>query len=362
MKICILSMQAVDNYGSVLQAYSLKKILKSLGHSVSFIDIKRGEDEHLNTLCVADDIQEEGKTTFTEKVKGKLNRMQLHKSFEKFRKMYLNNDTSDCELKFDLCIIGSDEVFNCMQKSKWGFSPQLFGDVRCADKVITYAASCGFTNVDMLSGEMKKAISSAMSNLSAISVRDVNTAIFVKALSKEHTIFNLDPVAIGDFSEEIKERDCSRKLPKQYCIVYSYQDRMNEPWIKNSIKSYCDKHNLIPIAPFGRQSWIKSCGYLSPFELLTAFNCADAIVTDTFHGTIFGAKFGRRLAVIIRDSNRNKLLDLIQRMGIEKHIIREGDDLESVLKQELDRKIIDDFLLQERDSALRYLGENTILN
>ena len=42
MKICILSMQKVNNYGSVLQAYSLKKNIENLGHTVDFIDIKKG--------------------------------------------------------------------------------------------------------------------------------------------------------------------------------------------------------------------------------------------------------------------------------------------------------------------------------
>ena len=46
MKICILSMQRVLNYGSLLQAYSLKKILTEMGHTVDFIDIEPNEKEN----------------------------------------------------------------------------------------------------------------------------------------------------------------------------------------------------------------------------------------------------------------------------------------------------------------------------
>ena len=42
MKIGILSMQRVINYGSFLQAYALKHTLENLGHEVSFVDIKKG--------------------------------------------------------------------------------------------------------------------------------------------------------------------------------------------------------------------------------------------------------------------------------------------------------------------------------
>ena len=36
----IMSMQRIRNYGSFLQAYSLKKIIESLGYKVEFIDYK----------------------------------------------------------------------------------------------------------------------------------------------------------------------------------------------------------------------------------------------------------------------------------------------------------------------------------
>ena len=52
MNVCILSMQQIDNYGSVLQAYSLKKIIEGLGHQVEFIDIQKGSDEKLNLECI----------------------------------------------------------------------------------------------------------------------------------------------------------------------------------------------------------------------------------------------------------------------------------------------------------------------
>ena len=45
MNICILSMQRINNMGSLLQAYALKKILEMNGVEVSFIDIKYIEED-----------------------------------------------------------------------------------------------------------------------------------------------------------------------------------------------------------------------------------------------------------------------------------------------------------------------------
>ena len=40
MLVGILSMQRIVNYGSFMQAYSLKKMVESLGHRVVFVDYK----------------------------------------------------------------------------------------------------------------------------------------------------------------------------------------------------------------------------------------------------------------------------------------------------------------------------------
>ena len=66
-----------------------------------------------------------------------LNRLKIRKiadeqdwHFEEFRKNILGIKDKDNENQYDLCVIGSDEVFNCMTPSPWGFTSQLFGNVR----------------------------------------------------------------------------------------------------------------------------------------------------------------------------------------------------------------------------------------
>lgn len=59
-KVEIISMQQVDNYGSVLQAYSLKKMIESLGFEVFFADIEKGKNEKLNLQCAERDVARSG--------------------------------------------------------------------------------------------------------------------------------------------------------------------------------------------------------------------------------------------------------------------------------------------------------------
>ncbi len=363
MKICILSMQKVDNYGSLLQAYSLKKIIEGFGHKVEFIDIKRGEDENLNIQCeklsICTSVKDKNWLIFQiSRVLNKLSNIEAERVYNHFRvnELSINENTTDAF--YDVCVIGSDEVFNCLQKSKWGFDSQLFGNVKNAKKVITYAACCGCTNEESLSEDLRNAIVAAMYKLDSISVRDENTEKFVRALTGRECFYNLDPVAVWDFSAEIQNIDLSGKLPKRYCIVYSYKERIADGYTISAINSYCRKHNLALIAPFGKQKWIKGRKPLTPFELLKAFENAECIITDTFHGALFGAKFGKKMSVIIRESNRNKMEDLTIRLGIEKHVLTDINKLEDILNIEIDRRGIKKVLDNARKDTFKYFEEN----
>ena len=46
MKVCILSMQMVDNMGSLLQSFALKRILEEMNVQVEFLDIASNEEDN----------------------------------------------------------------------------------------------------------------------------------------------------------------------------------------------------------------------------------------------------------------------------------------------------------------------------
>ena len=64
------------------------------------------------------------------------------------------------------------------------------------------------------------------------------------------------------------------------------------------------------------------------------------------------------MAVIIRESNRNKLMDLTFRLKIEDHVLQDINELENVLNKNLDRPEIDKILARERERSITYLREN----
>jgi hypothetical protein len=361
-------MQRIPNFGSLLQSYSLKKNLEQIGYEVYFIDIMKNEEDNklLNGNC--DDFSDEcdrknGVLSKLSKLdRYVLNRINIRKradmqdfKFDEFRKSILRIKDEDNKKSYDACIIGSDEVFNCKGASHWGFTSQLFGNVCQASNVITYAASCGSTLYESLPIAVQEKIRHTFMQVSGFSVRDENTNSFVSNLTNKPVYNHMDPVVIESFDEEIAASRLPDKLPDHFCIVYSYYNRIHDKAEIRAIQEFCKRKKLKLVTVGAPQMWIKNHLVLTPFEMLKVFQKADFVITDTFHGTIFSAKFTKRFATMTRVSNKNKLLDLVYKLGIEKHLISSMDQLSEVYNYEKNQNIVNDISTKERFRAMHYL-------
>lgn len=363
MKIGILSMQRVENFGSVLQAYSLKKIVESItDEKCSFMDIEKQPGDDQIDIPVVDYSIENGKKSIRRKLdKYIINRLLKYLAYKRqiaelrtFQDTFLQlNDKSNS--LFDICVIGSDEVFNCLQPSSWGYTSQLFGNVRNASKVFTYAASCGSTSCDQLSQALKVSISDALHNLSNISVRDRNTFNFVYEITNQEAAINLDPVVVGNFDDEIEKNNYS--WTGKYCILYSYYNRFHDKEEIDKILEFCKRNKLKLVSVFAPQYWIKNYVVLNPFEVLSFFKNAEFVITDTFHGTIFAAKYARKYSILVRESNKNKLMDLVNRLGISDHVINNIDDIDLIFDITDDKKVIRKIEAEELCKTKQYFKQ-----
>ena len=364
MKICILSMQDVENYGSLLQAYSLKQMLEEFGHSIQFLHIQTNSAENELVGHAEEFVEDHDYLGLFSKIKKVdkyffnriRNKLATHKQFlflDDFRNKHLPSDNGE---KYDLCVIGSDEVFNCMLKSKWGFTSQLFGNVKEANEVITYAASCGSTLVGNVPEKMKIVIRKSFERISAFSVRDENTESFVRELSINQNIhINMDPVVVADFDSLIDQEELPVNFPKRCMIVYSYPNRFHDETEIELIKQFAISNGLEIVSLGGYQMWIDKPYALTPFQLLNAFKYAEFVITDTFHGTIFAAKYSKAYGVLTRPSNYNKLSDLVNRLGIQDHLMNSIDEIDS--KYLMPKTDISEIIRVEREKTLDYLRQ-----
>ena len=367
MKVCILSMQQIDNMGSLLQSYALKKTIEKLGNEVEFIDIaKRDEDYELlgNYKQKYHEEREKdgiiGKISKTDRYT--LNRLKIKRksieqgaAFNKFRVEQLNIEKKSHQ--YDVCVIGSDEVFNCLNSGAWGFTSQLFGNVPEANKVITYAASCGSTKYDEIPVKVAEKIRKTFKNVTAFSVRDENTHKFVAKLTDKQISDNLDPVLIYNFNHEVEQTSLP-EMPEHYCVIYSYYNRIHTAEEIDAIKGFCKKHQLTPVAIGAPQFWIKDYIVCSPFQCLKIFKESDFVVTDTFHGTIFASKYANKFAVLARASNKNKLLNLVEKIRMKDQLMSNIVEIEEKYSFWKSKEKFSSIIEEEMKKTVQYLKSN----
>lgn len=342
----ILSMQRVINYGSYLQAYALRELLKDDGAGeLYFIDIIPGR------ILVNDAIAKQHKyvryaaklwhlaksSHLISGIKTFLFNRKLTRSIQAaWPVLGLNKQASDT---LDLLVIGSDEVFNCCQDVHWGYSTQLFGDIPAsvARRVASYAGSFGYTDLDKLEFYgIDTEIAGHLKKLSAISVRDENSASIIKCLIGKEPLIHVDPVLAYGFQKELKSFT-ERPMTVPYMIVYSYQGRINSPKEIDEIKKWAQSNGLKTISIFCRYDWCDEAVLpANPIEVLRWFKFADCVVTDTFHGTIFSVIAQARFATLLRESNYNKLHYLLQSLGLLNRVADETHSVMEILSSKMD--------------------------
>ncbi len=366
MKVGILSMQRIVNYGSFMQAYALKKIIEDLGHEVIFVDFHVG-------LTI------EKKKNLKRQLRHCIGESYIGAVYHKYQKKNCDREMSELERKYieclpilgiseernyrenvDVLVIGSDEVFNCVQMNPAvGYSPELFGYKNRAKRVITYAASFGSTKLDDLYRyQIDKEISKYLRKIHRISVRDENSRKIVSKLCGITPEIHFDPVLVGNVENDVVEKE---ELDK-YIAVYGYINRFSEEESK-AIQNFARDKKLKLVSLYGYQSFCDQNIACRPDEILAYFKNAEYVITDTFHGAIFSIINKKQFAVFVRlndspvASNQEKLQDLLIRIQLQSQKVTCLESLPDILQQSIDYTKVDVIRSQQRQRTIEYLKE-----
>lgn len=354
MKVGILSMQKVMNYGSFLQGFALKKTIEELGHQCEFIDIDQGyifpELKRSYGFLLKKMVERYMKWDV-------LPRLHYTRVFQKrfnvefFNLLGVNTHTI---AHFDTVVIGSDEVFNFAQRVPWGYTPQLYGKVSNTDKVISYAASFGHTTLQNIEYYgVKNEIGSSLRSMATISVRDRNSYEIVQTLIGKTPFIHVDPVLMFDYLPYVQ-------LPnlKDYIVVYTYPNRIKDEKEIAAIKSFARKYNKKLISIGFYFPWCDETVIPTPFEVLGYIQQANYIITDTFHGSVMSLKFNRPFVALVRYSNKQKMMSLLSQFGLDDRIVENLNYLEDKMLQAINYAPVNSLLKNERKKSLDYLKNN----
>lgn len=374
MDVAILSMQRIVNYGSFLQAYALKRTIEDMGCHVFFADY------HIEPCITPCEHQRNVSwRVLYKKIKGRILKLKYQRankkycvksdSFQTFGISYKNKyiqwlgiDEQRIENpEADVLLIGSDEVFNCLQTNPdVGYSKELFGFHSRADRIISYAASFGNTTYDGLHRyQIDNEIGTMLKKFDAISVRDGNSAFIVRRLTGNTPEQHIDPVFLYNFDREIAENEMSIPF-ERYIVVYAYNQRIKKEEAR-AIRKFANASGAKLIAIGGDQFFCDLSLFPNPFEVLSVISKALFVFTDTFHGCVFSIKLNKPFGVFVRYGegqkygNSQKVLDMISKFHLQNRVITSFDFFQSQITQPIDYAKINQIINKEKEIAWSYL-------
>ena len=351
-KVGVITVHKNVNYGANLQAFASCRYLNKKGFDCKVIDYTLPSHEksvHLFSWLKQSWDGDKNKT-FSRKIKlaAALALSMLWKSkrlttFAKFRKKYIKM-TKPCtkvqdivNLNLDTVVCGSDQIWNPTITD--GVNPIFYGAIDGVQTKISYAASVGKDKFE-LNDENK--VKDLVLALDYCSVREENTAQYLSRLTGRSIETVCDPVFLLDKTDyESIAAKCLFK--KNYVFLYSV---VHNDDLTAIAKDYADKHNLPLIevctekTKGAKHQQINTFG---PSEFLSCFQYAEAVFTNSFHGTAFSLIFQKDFYIVDNKAGGSRITNLLEKVGLLDRLISE--------------KIEQDFSVIDYEGCERLLSE-----
>ncbi len=317
------------NYGGILQELALQDTLKEIGCDVEIINYKPSEE--MNTFSVKRNIR----YLTMDKVKQKLHRARntneisddveksiklRHAAFDKYRNQELKlslpityNQLKSGKLVYDKYVCGSDQIWNPDYNI-----PSFFLDfVDDKKRKIIYAASFG---KETLKKYETKRYGEFLKELQYVSVREETAQKLVSKISGREPELVLDPTLLRPYEYWKKKADTSKKKYTNY--IFCYFLNLTKEKIEES-QRYAERNNCkIVMIPYLHDREDEVFGDIqdanvAPNDFLKLIENSTAVLTDSFHATVFSLIFNKEFWVFGRNSgsyNMNTRIDNILKL------------------------------------------------
>ena len=372
MKIGVLTLPLHNNFGGILQAYALQKVLKDFGHNVVLIDksryvslgpwykkypiyIKRSINKFIfgkNIIVKADAEQ----NRFL-KIIAKYTEPFIEKYI---RRVYTKDFSNIREKDFDVLIVGSDQIW----RPKYFYSriEDAYLDFAKEWKIkrITYAASFG-TEEWEYTEEQTNNCATLLKKFNAVSLREssavqlCNDNFGVKA---EHV---LDPTMLlckEDYIKLFKNYNTAQSEGNLFCYI------LDEGEEKKSIIDCIAKEK-------GLKAFYVNSRYEeldAPLEeriqqpvekWLRAFNDAEYIVTDSFHACVFSIIFNKPFIVYgNRERGLARFKSLLSIFELEERIVSTKEEATKAISKPINWEKVNESHRQWKEKSMSFLVNN----
>ena len=366
MKIGIITLPLHTNYGGILQAYALQRVLQDMGHDAILLDsypqcprmkpFPLQQMFYLKRLLMKVVAPHKALPLFYEKEA--IVRYQKKEHIRRFYRQHVRHvpfgegatlNSND----FDALIVGSDQVWRPIYDSKNILERYLsFAKDWTQVKRIAYAASFG-TDAWEYTEEQTSECRRLAQIFDAVSVREESGVTLCKEHLSVDASWVLDPTLLVDtrhYMEHIANADAD--YPSSMCFGYILDASEEKEAIfhriaasrglqSSSFQNVDDPDN--GEAP-SVESWLK------------AFHDAEFVFTDSFHGCVFSIIFNKPF-IVYGNVNRGmaRFYSLLSMFGLESRLVSTPDEAVNVACQPIDWDAVNNRLSELRKFSMDFL-------
>lgn len=387
-KVLILTQPLRTNYGGLLQAFALQKVVKDLGFEVLtdnpfFLrDLslrKRMKDFAARFVYGVLRGDKKYKPLFKRRLKREDYEYAAQNILPFIEKRIANIDffggqaqpsRQDID-KFDYYICGSDQVW----RRRYGDVKRYFFDFLKARETtadvpikrrFSYSASFGLDNIDEYSKQEKQDCRELIKSFSSVSVRERDAIKIVEQEFSFSAVQTLDPTLLLEKEDYISliGNTSKQESEEPYLFVYIL-DKSEQK--KELIDILSRRLNLRVKDIMPKKDWKTSkkdteSVFPAVEEWLDCFDKADFVLTDSFHGTVFSIIFNKPfLSVGNKDRGLIRFTSLLSLFGLEDRLIFSKKDLTGVLLHnmlKIDYAAINETKSLLKEQSIDFLKQN----
>lgn len=341
----ITTLHFYNNFGSVLQAYALKRTLEKLGYAADILPYRPRLPEY--TYFQDPDLQQE----YEEKCA----------KFADFRHRILEmeRDTGRIEehwKDYDVYIVGSDIVWG---REFSGLDPVYFLEfAHEKSRRIAYAASVILTGTGRT--ENDALFAERLPVFDAVSVRETSSVAVIQKFTNQKVVAVLDPTLLLTQEEYAPlEIEGKETAGRPYLLSYFLT---HDPAVVDYTNLLAEKLELRVIhyfADYPDRIFSQDAGcfaFAGPGEFLSLVKNAACVFTNSFHGTCFSMIYRRPFyTYMAKRAMLSRVKDTVSRLGMEDRFFVGFQDLARV-SPAVDYAGMESRLPQERTASLAFLS------
>ena len=380
MKIGILTTFRQPNWGSVLQAYALQKVIDDLGYKAELIDYIYPNEFHWKRGCMWGKPKVRSLKNFLKYTKTKI---VCTLGLRAWPMMHLLNGFIEQNLKvsetyysykhlheaspyYDIYVSGSDQIWN--PNTMYGDMSYMFDFVAANSKKISYASSFSCKTIPE---EVKNKYYKLLKTYNAISVRENNGKRIIHDLLRQDAKVVLDPTLLLNKNEwkQVARGAKKTKLPEQYilCYMLAYTFDADEPMGK--LLSNIQKKYKMPVIALrqipknfrGNEYRLPKSYNKGVCEFLYLIDNASIIVSSSFHGTAFALNYGKPLVALAANNDDDRVETIMNSLNLSDHLCmlgKEDEEYDVYYDYEREQQLLE----QQRKESIQFLVDNLKLS